>query len=204
MTNAFTCGFDGWIYACHGFSNDSRREGQADGPKSRMKSGNTYRMQPDGSHVEHFTHGQVNPFGLCFDPLGNLYSADCHSKPIYQLLRGGVLPELRQAARRPRLRPRDDGPRPRLDRHRRHRRTTRRPVPRGVPRQHLHRQRGDQPRSTATARMARLDPQGASSSPTSSPATTPGSAPSTSSSAPTARCTSPTSTTGSSATTRCR
>src|SRR5438270_489676 len=24
MTNAFTWGFDGWIYACHGFANDSR------------------------------------------------------------------------------------------------------------------------------------------------------------------------------------
>ena len=46
-----------------------------------MQSGNTYRIQPDGSHVEYFTHGQVNPFGLCFDPLGNLYSADCHSRP---------------------------------------------------------------------------------------------------------------------------
>ena len=53
-----------------------------------MQSGNTYRMRPDGSHVEYFTHGQVNPFGLAFDPLGNLYSADCHSRPLYQLLRG--------------------------------------------------------------------------------------------------------------------
>ena len=53
-----------------------------------MQSGNTYRMRPDGSHAEYFTHGQVNPFGLAFDPLGNLYSCDCHSRPIYQLLRG--------------------------------------------------------------------------------------------------------------------
>ncbi len=57
-----------------------------------MSSGNTYRMKPDGSHLEYFTHGQVNPFGLAFDPLGNLYSADCHSRPIYQLLRGAWYP----------------------------------------------------------------------------------------------------------------
>ncbi|MBI3854739.1 MAG: HEAT repeat domain-containing protein, partial [Planctomycetes bacterium] len=31
-------------------------------------------------------------FGLCFDALGNLYSADCHSLPIYHLLRGGWYP----------------------------------------------------------------------------------------------------------------
>jgi len=34
----------------------------------------------------------VNPFGLCFDPLGNLFSADCHSKPQYMLLRGAYYP----------------------------------------------------------------------------------------------------------------
>jgi putative heme-binding domain-containing protein len=57
-----------------------------------MTSGNTYRIKLDGSRVEHFTHGQVNPFGLCFDPLGNIYSCDCHSRPIYQLLRGAYYP----------------------------------------------------------------------------------------------------------------
>ncbi len=91
MTNAFTRGFDGWIYATHGFSNTSTVEG-ADKSKITMQSGNTYRMKPDGSHVEQWTWGQVNPFGLCFDPLGNLYSCDCHSQPIYQLLRGGYYP----------------------------------------------------------------------------------------------------------------
>ncbi|MGE0378901.1 MAG: c-type cytochrome, partial [Planctomycetaceae bacterium] len=29
-----------------------------------------------------------NPYGLTFDPLGNLYSADCHSLPLTLLLRG--------------------------------------------------------------------------------------------------------------------
>ncbi len=57
-----------------------------------MSSGNTYRMKADGSHAEYFAHGQVNPFGLAFDPLGNLYSCDCHSRPVYQLLRGAWYP----------------------------------------------------------------------------------------------------------------
>jgi putative heme-binding domain-containing protein len=91
MTNSFSWGFDGWIYACHGFSNDSTLRG-SDEQAVTMNSGNTYRMKPDGSHVEQWTHGQVNPFGLCFDPLGNLYSADCHSKPVYMLLRGAYYP----------------------------------------------------------------------------------------------------------------
>ena len=62
-----------------------------------MNSGNTYRMRVDGSHVEQYTWGQVNPFGLAFDPLGNLYSADCHTSPIYQLLRGAYYPSFGKA-----------------------------------------------------------------------------------------------------------
>ena len=57
-----------------------------------MQSGNVYRMKPDGSHLEYYSHGQVNPFGLCFDRLGYLYSSDCHSKPVYQLIRGAYYP----------------------------------------------------------------------------------------------------------------
>jgi putative heme-binding domain-containing protein len=91
MTNAFTWGFDGWIYACHGFSNSSQVQGK-DKRSISMNSGNTYRMRPDGSHAEYFTHGQVNPFGLAFDALGNLYSCDCHSRPVYQLIRGAFYP----------------------------------------------------------------------------------------------------------------
>jgi putative heme-binding domain-containing protein len=91
MTNAFTWGFDGWVYACHGFSNDSTVKG-SDQQAITMQSGNTYRMRADGSHLEYVTHGQVNPFGLTFDPLGNLYSCDCHTRPVYQLLRGAWYP----------------------------------------------------------------------------------------------------------------
>jgi putative heme-binding domain-containing protein len=91
MTNAFRRGFDGWLYACHGFKNKSRLTG-TDGSTIALESGNTYRMRPDGSHLEQYTWGQVNPFGLSWDELGNLYSSDCHSKPIYQLLRGGRYP----------------------------------------------------------------------------------------------------------------
>jgi putative heme-binding domain-containing protein len=91
MTGEFHMGFDGWIYACHGYSNTSTVAAK-DGSKVTMQSGNTYRFKPDGSHIEYWTHGQVNPFGLCFDPLGNLFSCDCHTRPVMQLLRGGWYP----------------------------------------------------------------------------------------------------------------
>jgi putative heme-binding domain-containing protein len=88
MTSNFNWGFDGWVYACHGYANTSTLRA-SDGSTVTMNSGNVYRFKPDGSHVEQFTHGQVNPFGLAFDPLGNLFSADCHTKPVMMLLRGG-------------------------------------------------------------------------------------------------------------------
>jgi putative membrane-bound dehydrogenase-like protein len=90
MTSAFTVNFDGWIHACHGFSNQSSLKAGAD--TLALQSGNTYRVKPDGSRLEWYTHGQVNPFGLALDPLGYLYSADCHSQPVYQLIRGGFYP----------------------------------------------------------------------------------------------------------------
>ena len=88
---SFRRGNDGWIYATHGFNNRSRVAGK-DGHEVFFPSGNTYRFRMDGARIEHWTHGQVNPFGLTFDAMGNLYSADCHSSPIYQLLRGGYYP----------------------------------------------------------------------------------------------------------------
>lgn len=91
LTGAFRRGYDGWVYADHGFNNNSTLTAR-DGSSITMNSGNTYRFQPDGARVEQFTWGQVNPFGLMFDPLGDLWSADCHSQPVYMLLRGAYYP----------------------------------------------------------------------------------------------------------------
>ena len=91
MTNNFTRGFDGWVYANHGFRNEDVLTG-TDKSSIAMQSGSTYRFKPDGSKLQVFARGQVNPFGLCFDPRGDLYSADCHTRPQYLLLRGAVYP----------------------------------------------------------------------------------------------------------------
>lgn len=87
MVNNFMRGYDGWIHACHGFTNRSTVAG-ADGDSITMISGNTFRFRPDGSRVEHMTHGRINPFGLAYDERGYLYSTDCHTSPLYQLIRG--------------------------------------------------------------------------------------------------------------------
>ena len=91
MCSNFRMGHGGWVYATHGFNNTSRAKG-ADGHEIELHSGNVFRFKPDGSRIEVFTRGQVNPFGLAFDRRGNLYSADCHSAPIYQLLHGATYP----------------------------------------------------------------------------------------------------------------
>lgn len=91
MVNAFRRGPDGWLYACHGFKNRSTLRG-SDGQAITLNSGNTFRMRVDGSHVGHYTLGQVNPFGMAFDDYGNLYSSDCHTRPVYQLMHDGRYP----------------------------------------------------------------------------------------------------------------
>ncbi|MBX3421100.1 MAG: c-type cytochrome [Pirellulaceae bacterium] len=91
MINALRQGSDGWIYACHGFSNRSEVTA-ADGSRVQMHSGNTFRFRADGSRIELYTAGQVNPFGMTCDQWGGWYTADCHSKPLTALLPGGCYP----------------------------------------------------------------------------------------------------------------
>jgi len=91
MVSNFIRGYDGWIHACHGFTNLSVVAG-ADGDSIRMVSGNTFRFKPDGSRVEQTTFGQVNPFGLAYDENGYIYSTDSHSSPLHQLISGGDYP----------------------------------------------------------------------------------------------------------------
>ncbi|MGV3485845.1 MAG: PVC-type heme-binding CxxCH protein [Planctomycetaceae bacterium] len=91
MVNSLRRGDDGWIYACHGFSNQSTVAG-SDGHAVSMTSGNTFRFRPDGSRIERFTAGQVNPFGMTIDSWGNRFTADCHSKPITCLVHGACYP----------------------------------------------------------------------------------------------------------------
>lgn len=91
MCSSLRDGGDGWIYATHGFNNTSHLVAK-DGSTLDLHSGNVFRFRPDASHVEIWSRGQVNPFGLAFDRRGNLYSADCHSAPVYQLMRGACYP----------------------------------------------------------------------------------------------------------------
>lgn len=91
MVSNFIRGYDGWVHACHGFTNFSKIAG-ADGDSITLISGNTFRFRLDGSRIEQTTFGQVNPFGLAYDENGYIYSTDSHSSPLYQLIRGGDYP----------------------------------------------------------------------------------------------------------------
>lgn len=88
MQNAFRRGADGWLYVNHGFANQTTVRG-SDGSQISMHSGNVYRVRLDGSRVEQYTWGQVNPFGSDWTADGDLVTADCHSKPLTLLLPGG-------------------------------------------------------------------------------------------------------------------
>ncbi len=90
MANNFRRGFDGWMYGGQGVANKSVVKG-GDGKEFRM-SGGTFRFRPEGTSIQKYGDGQANVFGLCFDPLGNLFTSDCHSMPIYQNIYGGFYP----------------------------------------------------------------------------------------------------------------
>lgn len=86
MINNLVRGYDGWIHSCHGYSNRDTVAG-GDGDSISMISGNTFRFRPDGSRVEKTTDGRINPFGLVYDERAYMYSTDCHTSPLYQLIR---------------------------------------------------------------------------------------------------------------------
>ena len=88
MCNAFRRGYDGWLYACHGFNNTSHVTG-GDGTSITMHSGNTFRFRLDGARIEHYSRGMVNPFGSVIDNYGDFFVADCHTKPVSLILKDG-------------------------------------------------------------------------------------------------------------------
>lgn len=90
LANNFRRGFDGWLYGGQGVGNRTSVKG-SDGHLVEMR-GSTFRFRPDGTRIEKVGDGQANVFGLCFDPLGNLFTSDCHSMPIYQVIYGGFYP----------------------------------------------------------------------------------------------------------------
>ena len=67
LVNGLNYWLDGWVYCCHGFSNTSTVKA-SDGSTITMTSGNTFRVRIDGSHIDQISFGQVNPFGMAFDP----------------------------------------------------------------------------------------------------------------------------------------
>lgn len=91
MVNNMMRGLNGLINVCHGFSNTSVINTPENGSVT-LNGGSTFRISLDGRQLEQTTTGRVNPFGLSYDPLGYLYSVDCHSQPIYQLVPGADYP----------------------------------------------------------------------------------------------------------------
>jgi len=97
MINNLFRGLDGWIHGSHGYANNSSVTDRK-GKVLEMNSGNTFRFKEDGSDIEFTTTGRVNTFGYAYDEKGYLYSVDCHTSPIYQLIRGADYPHFAKQA----------------------------------------------------------------------------------------------------------
>ena len=130
MTGEFMWGFDGWVYCCHGFANTRPSRARA-APSDHHALGQHLPHQARRL-ADRAVHARARSTRSAWPSIRSATSTRRlpHAGRIYQLLQGRPLSELRQAARRPRLRPGDDHARPRLDRHRRHRLLRRRPVSR--------------------------------------------------------------------------
>ncbi len=105
MVNSLTRWFDGWVYACHGFSNTSKVKG-ADGEAITMQSGNTFRFR-DGRLAHRAVHARPGePVRPGLRPAGQPLLDRLPLAAGLSTAPRRLLPQLRQAARRPGLRPR--------------------------------------------------------------------------------------------------
>ena len=122
MTGEFSAGLDGWVYCCHGFANTIERQER----RATRTISMTVRQ-----HLPHqarrLARSSSSPGARSTRSASPSIRAATSTPPTAtrgrstSCSKGGLLPQLRQAARRPRLRPRDGQARPRLDRHRRRR-----------------------------------------------------------------------------------
>lgn len=69
QNDGFAWGPDGKLYWGLGSTKDR-------GPETHPWSGSIMRMNPDGTGVEVFARGFRNPYGIAFDPAGNLWVTD--------------------------------------------------------------------------------------------------------------------------------
>ena len=71
-----TIGLDGWLYLTAG-EGDNIVKGSDGSRASVLRSGAVFRCRPDGSKLQTFAIGFVNPYGnAAFDAAGNMFLAD--------------------------------------------------------------------------------------------------------------------------------
>jgi quinoprotein glucose dehydrogenase len=74
--SGITIGLDGWLYLTAG-EGDNIVEGSDGSRATVLRSGAVFRCRPDGSKMQTFAIGFVNPHGnAVFDAAGNLFAAD--------------------------------------------------------------------------------------------------------------------------------
>ncbi len=81
QVSGLTIGNDGWLYITTG-SGDNHVEGSDGSRATVLRTGAIFRCRPDGSRLETFALGLVNPYrDAVFDAEGNLFHADNDNAP---------------------------------------------------------------------------------------------------------------------------
>src|SRR5258708_19233722 len=72
--NSFIWGPDGWLYGCHGVFTHSRvgKPGTPDEDRTPINAG-VWRYHPTKHKFEVFAHATSNPWGLAYNPQGELF-----------------------------------------------------------------------------------------------------------------------------------
>jgi len=87
--NTFTWGPDGWLYGTHGVFTHSKvgKPGTPDKDRTPINAG-VWRYHPINRKFEVFAQGTSNPWGIAFDPHGQLFETACVIPHLYHVIQG--------------------------------------------------------------------------------------------------------------------
>ena len=88
--NSFIWGPDGWLYGCHGIFTHSRvgKPGTPDKDRTPIDAG-IWRYHPTKHLFEVFAQGTSNPWGLDYNPEGELFVEACVIPHNWHIIQGG-------------------------------------------------------------------------------------------------------------------
>ena len=95
LPNSLTWGPDGWLYGCNGTIFDVEIGAPGTPKEQRLKlNRGVWRYHPTRRVIERFAEGTANPWGLDYDPHGQIFMTNNVVAHLWHVIQGGHYPRI--------------------------------------------------------------------------------------------------------------